>query len=99
MFCKSCRIADVLTHQGINERYCGYCHKLHTLDQFVGKLRVCVLKQQKRLENEKRRRRKIDDEIILIDIKTLWNEKNKKKLWLATKVIKNERSILHVFGV
>ena len=72
MYCKTCRTAEVIIEGNIQQRHCGYCRKFHTLDQFVGKTRVCVVKQAQRLEKERRKRIKVSDEDdILLDIKTL----------------------------
>jgi hypothetical protein len=75
MFCKLCRTVDVLSDGDIEQRHCGYCRKLHTLNHFSGKLRVCILKQTQRLEHAKNKRRKVspEDEIILIDVKNTWD--------------------------
>ena len=58
MFCKRCRTVDIIEEGDIQQRHCGYCRKLHTLDHFVGNLRVCILKQTQRLEKERRKRKR-----------------------------------------
>ena len=58
MYCKTCRTAEVLFDGGVEVRYCGYCRKLEPLSQFVGNLRVCVVKNRSRLDYEKNKRKK-----------------------------------------